>query len=521
MANNVLRYLEDRADRPVIVDEQGSLTWANYNARCNQAIHAFRALGLSVGDFVGLIVGNRLDAFTVATALPHAGISNVPINWHFAPDEVAYILSDSGAAAVVADAEHLELAVAAAEKAGGPEHKIVYGLTGDAPEGWLKLEELLAAQPADEPEDQCTGSTMFYTSGTTGRPKGVKTSMLPIGADTGVLQFVLEALGGLMHYQPDGRTLIVAPMYHSGPFATAAVAGALGHTVYFARTFDPEETLRLIQEHQITHVYAVPTFFVRLLKLPEDVREKYDVSSVEYVWHTAAPCPPDVKKSMMDWWGPVVHEGYGATEGSITAWAEPQEWLEHPGTIGKVLPTCELIIIDDEGGRITEPNQVGTLYFKNLLGGDFEYHNSPEKTRDAHLEPAVFTFGDVGYYDEDGYIFLSDRKIDMIISGGVNIYPAEIESVLITHPAVSDVGVFGIPHDDFGEEVKAVVELMDPTQAGDDLAQELRAYCRERLAGYKVPRSIDFSDDLPRTETGKLIKRELRDPYWEGLQRSI
>ncbi|MBI2168708.1 MAG: AMP-binding protein [Actinobacteria bacterium] len=444
---------------------------------------------------------------------------SVPINWHLAPDEVAYVLDDSGAKFVLADAEHIDLASAGADRAAGVEHRIVFG--GDAPDGWLAWDELLAAHPDTEPDGQVSGSTMFYTSGTTGQPKGVRTTLLPVGQDPALVQLVLEGLGGIMRYPRDGRTLVMAPHYHSGPFATAAVAGALGNTVYFTRKFDPEEMLRLIQEEQITALYAVPTFFVRLLKLPDDVRAKYDVSSVEYVWHTAAPCPPDVKQALMDWWGPVVHEGYGATEGSITAWAEPEEWLSKPGTIGKPTSTSELIIVDDDGNRITEPNQVGQLYWKSLIGADFEYHNAPEKTKDVHLEPGVFTFGDVGYVDEDGFVFLSDRKIDMIISGGVNIYPAEIESVLITHPAVNDVAVFGIPHEDFGEEVKAAVELAPGAEGSDALAAELQGYCRDRLAGYKVPKTVDFLAELPRTETGKLVKRQLRDPYWEGLDRAI
>lgn len=521
MAQNTLPFLDDRADEPVIVDEFGSVTWREYNAATNRCIHALRALGVGVGDHVALLIGNRHEGFSVANAVPHAGMVNVPVNWHFAPDEVSYIIEDSDAKAIVADVEHLDLALASVERVGGPEHKIVFGApSGDVPAGWLEFDELLGAHPDSEPGDQTSGSTMFYTSGTTGRPKGVRSSLLPIGEDPAVVQMLLEGLATVTRYPRDGRTLVMAPIYHSGPFATAAMAGAVGHTVYFTRKFDPEEMLRLIQEHRITAVYAVPTFFVRLLKLPEDVRSKYDVSSVEYVWHTAAPCPPDIKAQMMDWWGPVIHEGYGATEGSITVWAEPEEWLQKPGTIGKVVPTCELLILDENGEQITEPGEVGTLYFRSLIGADFEYHNAPEKTDDVHLEPGVFTFGDMGYIDEDGFVFLSDRKIDMIISGGVNIYPAEIEATLITHPGVKDAAVFGIPHEEFGEEVKAVVELAEGREGSDEMARELQGYCRDRLAGYKVPRSVDFGE-LPRTETGKLVKRRLRDPYWEGHERAI
>ncbi len=516
MAQNLLTHVHEHGDATAVVDERTSLTWSELDGRVNRAVRALRSLGLDVGDHVALLVGNRHEALEVTTAAAHAGLVNVPINWHFAADEVAYVLEDSGATALVADAEHAELAEAAAERASGPEHRIAFGGHID---GFLDYEELLTAHPAEEPEEQRSGATMFYTSGTTGRPKGVKTSLLPIGEDPSVVQGLLEGLGGIMRYPRGGRTLVMAPMYHSGPFVTAAVANALGHTVVLARTFDPEEMLRLVEEHRVTAIYAVPTFFTRLLKLPEETRQAYDVSSIEYVWHTAAPCPPELKAQMMDWWGPVVHEGYGATEGSIPVWASPEDWLEKPGTVGKVVPIFELLVVDDDGNRLG-PGEVGQLYFRNLLGADFEYHNAPEKTEEAHLEPGVFTFGDVGYVDEDGFVFLSDRKIDMIISGGVNIYPAEIESTLVTHPAVRDVAVFGIPDEEFGEQVKAVVELAPGTTATEEVERELRAFCREHLAGYKVPRSIDFGE-LPRTETGKLVKRELRDPYWETAGRRI
>ncbi|HVM40049.1 MAG TPA: AMP-binding protein, partial [Acidimicrobiia bacterium] len=389
-------------------------------------------------------------------------------------------------------------------------------------EGFVAHEDVLAASRAEEPADQTAGSTMFYTSGTTGRPNGVKTSLIPVGGPANTVQALLEAFGGLLQFPsgPDEQALIMAPAYHSGPFATTIVAAALGATVHLRQKFDPEGMLAAIQEVGATIAYAVPTHFVRLLRLADEVKQRYDVSSLKYVLHTAAPCPPEVKKQMIEWWGPVIYEGYGATEGGFVTFVTSDEYLAKPGTIGKVLPTHELMVVGEDGERLGT-GEVGQLYFKSLFGTDFEYHNAPEKTKDAHLEPGVFTFGDVGSVDEDGFVFLSDRKIDMVISGGVNIYPAEIEAALVNHPAVADVAVFGVPNEEFGEEVKAVVEPAPGYEPSDDLVADLQRYCREHLAGYKVPRSFDFVEALPRTATGKLLKRTLRDPYWDTTGRAI
>jgi len=285
--------------------------------------------------------------------------------------------------------------------------------------------------------------------------------------------------------------------------------------------WDAERALALIERHRVTTTHMVPTQFQRLVRLPAEVRAKYDVSSLRHVMHAAAPCPVETKRAMLDWWGPVIYEYYGASEGvGAGTKVSPQEWLERPGTVGKPLPTCELLILDDDGNPV-EQGKVGQVWFRNLLGVDFEYAGDPEKTKGAHREPGVYTYGDVGYTDEDGYLYLSDRKIDMIVSGGVNIYPAEIEAVLITHPKVADVAVFGVPNDEFGEEVKAAVQLAPGVESDGDLEGELKTFARSKLAGYKVPRTIDIREDFPRTPTGKLQKRLLRDPYWEGRDRAI
>jgi long-chain acyl-CoA synthetase len=362
---------------------------------------------------------------------------------------------------------------------------------------------------------------MFYTSGTTGRPKGVRSTAFAVGQSVAARSAMLEGLAGLFRIPRGGSVLVNSPLYHGGPFLFSLLPAGLGATVILRQRFDPAETLRLIDEHAITTAYFVPTHFVRLLRVPEEERAAFDGSSLQAVYHTAAPCPPEVKRQMLEWWGPVIHELYAATEtGALGTFITGDEWLKKPGSVGRAMPVVEILVLGEKGERLGT-NETGQIYVRNLMGGDFEYHGAPEKTAAAHLEPGVMTVGDVGYLDEDGFLFLCDRKIDMIISGGVNIYPAEIEAVLVTHPAVADAAVIGVPNEEFGEEVKAVVELAPGHEASDALAAELATFARERLAGYKVPRSVEFEDHLPRTPTGKLLKRELRDPYWVGQERAI
>ncbi|MEX2394885.1 MAG: AMP-binding protein, partial [Actinomycetota bacterium] len=334
------------------------------------------------------------------------------------------------------------------------------------------------------------------------------------------LAATIKGLGGLLGLQ-GAKTLINSPLYHAGPYAAAAVTSAMGGAIVTRRKFDPVESLRLIQDEKIEQAYFVPTHFVRFLKLDEATRNQFDLSSLRNVWHTGAPCPPDVKRAIIEWWGPVLSEYYGASEGlGSGTFITSQEWLERPGSVGKTIPTCTVMILDDEGNELPT-GQVGQVWFKSLIGADFEYAGAPEKTKAAHREPGVYTYGDVGSLDDEGYLFLSDRKIDMIVSGGVNIYPAEIESVLISHPKITDVAVFGVPNEEFGEEVKAAVQLAPNVEASSDVEAELKAFAKEKLAGYKNPRTWDFHEDFPRTPTGKLQKRLLRDPYWEGKTRQI
>jgi long-chain acyl-CoA synthetase len=518
MAVLIRDQAEARGDEVVLVDEFGTRSFAELNERVNRLVHAVRHAGLSVGDVAGLLSGNRIEFFEITNALSHTGVTFVPINWHFTASEVAYVLDDSGASTLFADHEFVDLAVDAARQVPAVTTRVVFG--GPAPEGFADYEELIASGDPSEPEDQSAGFVMFYTSGTTGSPKGVKSSLVEIGGDLAAVQFVLEAFSGLLQIPRDGTALVNSPVYHAGPYLLSAVPLGIGNKLVIRRKFDPAETLRLIDEHQVSIVYAVPTQFVRLLRLPEEARASFDGSSLRYVFHTAAPCPPDVKRQLIEWWGPVIYEYYGASEGAGSGTAiTSEEWLERPGSVGKALPVCEVLILDEQHNRLG-PGEVGQIYFKSLMGTDFEYHNAPDKTAASHLEPGVYTYGDLGYLDDDGYLYLSDRKIDMIISGGVNIYPAEIEAALLNHPKVRDVAVFGVPNDEFGEEVKAVVQPAD-VEGSEALAKELVAFCREHLAGFKCPRSIDFAEDFPRTETGKLQKRLLRDPYWEGLARHI
>jgi long-chain acyl-CoA synthetase len=361
---------------------------------------------------------------------------------------------------------------------------------------------------------------MFYTSGTTGRPKGVRSSTFSAGAPLDVLEMVGSGLSQMLAIPNDGTTYLCGPVYHSAQWAFSFLPLLTGSRVLMRHRFDAAESLRLIDAHGVTNVHLVPTQFHRLLRLDEDVRRAFSGRSLQIVWHGAAPCPPEVKRQMIDWWGPVIAEYYGSTEGSIVTTVTAREWLERPGTVGKPSPLVELSVRDD-AGRALPAGEAGQIYVKSLMGSDFEYHNAPDKTAAAHLEPGVFTFGDIGYLDDDGYLYLSDRKIDMIISGGVNIYPAEVEAVLVTHPAVEDAAVFGIPNDEFGEEVKAAVKLRDGHTGDDALSAELIAHCRSHLAGYKAPKSIDYEAELPRHETGKLYKRLLRDRYWQGKARAI
>jgi long-chain acyl-CoA synthetase len=511
MATLLSPHATEHPDVPAIVDANGTVTWAALDERVNRLVNALRARGLGVGDTVVVMAGNQRETYEVTLAAMHGGWTVVPVNWHWVADELAYVLDDSDAVALVVGAEWADLGAAAAPDA----VTVRIAVGDDPPAGFEPYEAVLAAAPADEPADQCKGGPMFYTSGTTGFPKGVRGALATAGDPVEVWSLIAASLSQMMEVPATGATqLVCGPAYHSAQWVYGMVPLLMGGTVVFQHRFDAAQVLAAIDEHHVTGTHLVPAQMVRLLRLDDDVRARFDGSSLVAVHHGAAPCPPEVKRAMIDWWGPIITEYYGGTEGGFISTISSDEWLERPGSVGKILPTMEVFAVGDDGTKLGA-GEVGELWFRNLLGMDFEYHKAPEKTAAAHREPGVGTLGDVGHLDADGYLFLSDRKIDMVISGGVNIYPAEIEGVLSAHPSVADVAVFGIPDDDMGEKVLAVVEPVDGVDAGDALAAELEAHCRAHLAGYKCPRRWEFTDALPRNAVGKLSKKTLRAPYWE------
>ena len=527
MAHVTKPIAERKGSELALVDEWGETTWSEYDARLNRVIHALRGAGVGNGDTIALMCGNRREWFEVLVGAVHTGLIVVPVNWHWVADELAYVLDDSDSSVLVVEEQYLDVAVTACAQpqAGRCHTRIVITDAGtdpsSLPEGFVDYETLLAAADPSEPDDQLSGGPMFYTSGTTGFPKGVRSSVTTAGHDPALVELVVQGGAQQLHQPKDGVTLLEGPAYHSAQWAFSffPLLGSAS-TLVMRQKFDAAELLELVDRYGVTNIHLVPTQFNRLLKLPAEVRARFAGSSLQTVMHGAAPCPVEVKRQMLEWWGPVITEYYGGTEGGFLTFCTGEEWLAKPGTIGKETASTELFIVDADG-KPCGVGQSGQIYFKSRTGGDFSYHKAPEKTEAAHLEPGVGTLGDIGYLDEDGYLFLSDRKIDMIISGGVNIYPAEIEGALAIHPAVADAAVFGIPDDEMGEQVKAAVELVDGVSPSPELAAELIAHVRDHLAGYKAPRSIDFEAALPRHPTGKLYKRLLRDPYWEGTGRSI
>ena len=522
MAELIASIAASRGDDPALIDEFGVTTWSQLDERTNRLVNALRGLGLSDGDTVALMSSNRREFFEVFAASGHGSWIVVPVNWHWVADELAYVIENSGAAAVIVDERFVDVAAAARRdpRTAACAHWIVIGDGGgDLADDYTSYEELVAAASPAEPERQGMGGPMFYTSGTTGFPKGVRTSLIQIGVTPALMQLISGSFTEMLGLPVGGVTFLSGPAYHSAQWVFSMFPLLAGGTIVMRHHFDAREMLELIDDLGVTNVHLVPTQFIRLLKLPDEVRRSFDGSSLREVYHGAAPCSSAVKRQMLEWWGPIVHEYYGGTEGGFLSLIRGEDWLGKPGSLGRPLDSVEMRILDD-GHQPVPVGTSGQIWFRSKLGSDFEYHDDPTKTAQAHLD-GWGTLGDIGYFDADGHLFMSDRKIDMVISGGVNIYPAEIEGVLVAHPAVADAAVFGIPDDEMGEQVKAVVEPTVGYAASDDLAAELIAHVREHLAGYKAPRSVDFVEQLPRQETGKLYKRLLRDPYWEGTGRSI
>ncbi len=471
-------------------------------------------LGLRRGDAVAMVLPNVPAIFTVYLAAMESGLYLTPVNSHLAAPEVAHVIADCQASAVVVHRDLVETCRPGVEQAGvRPECRFA---EPEAP-GFRPLAEL-AGDRADPPRGAGTGTLMLYTSGTTGKPKGVRRPLPVDDADTTLGAAARVYCPGFgMPIGPRAH-LVCGPLYHAGPSASAFAALHAGNTIVLMDSWTPTGFLELVERHHVASTQMVPTMFHRLLALPEEERNRYDVSSITGVMHTGAPCPVHVKAAFMEWFGPVVYETYGGTE-SVATIATPWRWLQHPGTVGRPIHGVTVHIFD-EVGRELPAGEAGEIWIESAQARSTEYFNDADKTARMRRDDMV-TLGDVGYLDDNGLLFLQDRVVDMIISGGVNIYPAEIESVLLACPLVGDAAVIGIPDEEWGEQVLAIVEPADGIAAGDETAAGLRSFCEERLARFKLPRRIEFVDTLPRLPNGKIQKRTLRAPYWEGHDRAI
>jgi len=481
-----------------------TVTYAELDARSNQVAHLFRREGLAAGDAVAFFLENHPRYFELLWGAQRSGLRYTCLSSKLLPDEIEYIVRDCGAKAFVTSDALMPVAGEVARRV--PEARGF--VLGQAGSGFEDLLAACAALPVTPIADESAGAPMLYSSGTTGRPKGV---LRPLVADQGIAAPNPQVRLGRKLYGWTAETVYLcpAPLYHAAPLAWSMAVHALGGTVVLMERFDPEAALELIESRRVTSAQWVPTHFVRMLKLPEEVRRRYDLSSLQAVFHAAAPCPVPVKQQMLDWWGPIIHEYYAGTEANGFCAIGPEEWLARPGSVGRAM-VGEVKICDDDG-RPLPPRREGLVYFAN--GGAFEYRGDPEKTRQSRNAQGWTTLGDVGWLDEEGYLYLTDRKSFMIISGGVNIYPQEIENLLVQHPKVADVAVVGAPHDEMGEEVVAVVQPMEWSDAGEPLRKELLDFARANLSHVKAPRRLDFVPELPRDATGKLYKRLIRDRY--------
>ena len=502
----ILDVARANPDGLALTDGDRSYGWAELADRVTRIAHLYRGeLGLRPGDHAALLMENRTEAIELVLAAFFAGIWLTPVSKHLTEEEIAYVLTDSGARVTLTDPTH-EATVRAAARG-----KVL--LVGDELEGLID-----AASDAPLDLSAPAGATMLYTSGTTGHPKGVKRKR---PADVATALAGQEQYGRAIHLGGQGPHVVTGPLYHAAPLLFAVYDMQNGAPLVVMPRWDERKFLDLVSEHGAPHTHLVPTMFVRLLRLPDDVRAAFDPSVLEVVLHGAAPIGRDTKQRMIDWWGPVLIEYRGGSESGVATLATSEEWLAHPGTVGRAMPHYEVFTVSDTGARLPA-GETGALYSRHRqVERLFEYHEAPEKTTAAYLDESAFTLGDIGSVDADGWVYLADRKSNMIITGGVNVYPAEVEQVLGAHPAVSDVGVFGIPDDEWGETVKAAIELLPGRAPGPELEREILAFAREKLAGYKVPRSIDFEKELPRTPAGKLYVRRLRDRYWAGRDKNI
>jgi long-chain acyl-CoA synthetase len=488
------------------------ITYQQFDEDSNRVAHLLRRTGLQPGDAIAIMMENHPWFFRLCWGAHRAGLQYTAASSRLTYGELEYIVNDCGAKAFFTTKAKAEVA---SQLLGNAPNVKLFAMLDGSVDGFQALEALLAEMPTTPIDDEAAGADMLYSSGTTGRPKGVKTT-LPLNALTEV-PALFHLLSGLYGFNENVVYISPAPFYHAAPLRYCISVLRMGGTIIAMEHFDAEQCLALIEQYKVTHGQFVPTMFVRMLKLDEATRAKYDVSSLQTAVHAAAPCPIPVKHQMIQWWGPKIFEYYAGTEGNGFCSVTSEEWLAHEGTVGRPL-LGELHICDEDGNELPQ-GESGTIFFGN--GGQFEYHNDPEKTASSRHPKGWSTLGDIGYVDTEGYLYLTDRKANMIISGGVNIYPQEAENVLTMHDKVADVAVFGVPNEDFGEEVKAVVQPanwsdVDTPEKADRLAKELIAFCKSQLADIKCPRSIDFEAELPRHPTGKLYKRLLRDRYWQG-----
>ncbi|AEI93725.1 AMP-binding enzyme [Roseobacter litoralis Och 149] len=483
-----------------------TVTFGTLETRANQGAHVLRAQGIDAGDHIAILMENRREMLEVCFAADRAGIYYTTISTHLNPDEIGYILADCDARLLVAGDQFVNILTQLAPVQADQCKIMIVGAPSGTYPFWSKE---VSDQKTTPIPDEAQGLDMLYSSGTTGRPKGIKWPLekSPPGART----MLIDLLNGLFGYGPDTRYLCPAPLYHAAPLRHAMVTIKMGGTAVIMDRFDAETSLRLIERYKITHSQWVPTMFVRLLKLPEAVRARYDLSSMGMAVHAAAPCPIDIKHDMLAWWGDIIHEYYAGTENNGFSAITSAEWRAHPGSVGRA--KLGVVHICNADGHEVSVGTEGEIYFEN--GQKFAYHGDPEKTRACTNARGWTTLGDIGRLDDDGYLYLTDRKSFLIISGGVNIYPQETEDTLLGHPAVLDAAVIGIPHEDFGEAVHAVVQLLPEHENSQDMAETLMLFCRSKLSALKCPRSIEFRDTLPRSATGKMNKRVLKSDYWD------
>ncbi|MGX0966152.1 long-chain acyl-CoA synthetase [Bradyrhizobium japonicum] len=490
-----------------------AISYRELDELSNQGANLFRSLGLKAGDHIALLMENRLAFMEICWAAQRSGLYYTAISRYLKQDEIDYIIGDCGAKVVITTPKCADQIKALIKGTAG---EPIFYMVDEPQPGFRSYDKEASAQPTTPIADEVAGYDMLYSSGTTGRPKGIKKAFEgnKIDVPNAFLRVLCADMCGM---NAESTYLSPAPLYHAAPLRFNMMAIVLGGTSIIVEHFDAEDFLKLVEKYKVTQSQLVPTMFVRMLKLPDDVRAKYNVSTLKGAIHAAAPCPVDVKAKMIEWWGPILIEYYAGSEGNGVTVCNSQQWLEHRGSVGRAV--VGKIKILDENDEEQPTGEIGTVYFADAPV--FTYHNDPEKTKKAYNAKGWSTLGDVGYLDKDGFLFLTDRKSYMIISGGVNIYPQETEDVLITHPEIADVAVFGVPNEEMGEEVKAVVQPHDMSRAGKALEADLIAYCKTRLSAIKCPRSIDFEAELPRTPTGKLVKRHLRDRYWPKTAAKI